>query len=81
MKISIFSNDKTTMKDEIILSIIVILALILGLLFIYLKPNVWIIQSSSFVVLGVMLLLFSVMMVPSIVVRFITNNKINRGDK
>lgn len=81
MKISIFSNDKTTMKDEIILSIVILTSFILGVLLIVFRPSIWIIRSNDSVVFGALLVMFFVIMLPIIMYRFATNNKTNKEEK
>lgn len=81
MKISIFSNDKTTMKDEIIILTIILISLIAGVLLIVFRPSVWIVSSNDSIVFGVMLVMFFVIMLPSILYRFATNNKTTKEEK
>lgn len=80
MKLSIFSNDKTTAKDEIILTLFVLVAVAIGILLVVFRPSFWIIDSNEFVVTGVMLIMIGVILSPSIAYRFMTNTEINKKD-
>lgn len=75
MKLSIFSNDKTTAKDEMILSLFTLACMVLGIMLIVYKPTLWIISASNFVVLGVLLLMIAIMFIPCILYRLSTNHK------
>ena len=70
----IFKNDKTTIKDEIALLAISVIALVIGVVLIVTKPEVWFISQANFVTLGALLILFFVMMIPSVLYRFMTND-------
>ena len=76
MKFSIFSNDKTTCKDEVILSIITVSAAVIGVLLI-LKREQFRLFSRIVGTAGVMIMLFVVMMAVVIIYRFATNYKDN----
>ena len=73
MKVSIFSNDKSTMKDELILCAFTLVCLVIGILLMTLT-------NDSLVVLGVMFIAIVVMFVPCIIYRFMTNNEINKRE-
>lgn len=73
MKFSLFENDKSTVKDEIILTLIVIVCLAVGILLIVMKPSIGFITQSITAVLGVMLVLAAVMYIPGLIYRFMTN--------
>lgn len=68
----IFSNDKTTAKDELVLMIFVAICLVLGVVGVILQPSV------SLTVFGVLLLVTGVMFIPSIVWRLHENYKLNK---
>jgi hypothetical protein len=74
MKINPIKNDPTTMKDEIVLSIITALAFAVGIALIVLKPNFWFIGADDSVVFGVLIMIASIVYVPSIIYRFMTNH-------
>lgn len=80
MKLSIFSNDKTTAKDEIILTLFVLAVVVIGVLLVVFKPTFWIIGSTEFVVTGVLLIMIGVILSPSIAYRFMTNTEMNKKD-
>lgn len=57
MKFSFVKNDKTTYWDEIVLSLITLVALAIGALLIVFRPSFWIITESISVGFGVIALL------------------------
>lgn len=76
----LFSNDKTTCKDEIILTIITSIVFIVGILAIILRDMLG--KFSSIVCTsGVVMLVFVMMMSIIIGYRFATNYKDNKKDK
>lgn len=75
MKFSLFQNDKSTMMDEIILTIMVLGFIGAGIALIVLRPSFWIIEQSHTVVLGVILVMAGVMYTPGLIYRFMTNDK------
>lgn len=75
MKVSLFKNDKTTYKDEVIISIIVALSVLAGLALVLIKPSIGFLTERYTVVFGALLLLFAVMLVPCIFYRLSTNDK------
>lgn len=77
VKLSIFSNDKTTCKDEIILSVITALAAVLGV-FLIVKRSLFGAFSGIAGTAGVVILVFVVMMSVIIAYRFATNYKDNK---
>ncbi len=74
MKISFIKNDTTTYKDEIVLSLITLFALVIGVLLVIFRPSFWIISESRSGVLGVLLVLLALMYVPCIIYRLVENN-------
>lgn len=77
MKLSIFSNDKTIAKDEVVLALIALISLLFGVLLLVFKPSLWLIESNDFIILGVILIMIATMFAPCIIYRFATNNKLN----
>lgn len=75
MKLSLFTNDRTTVKDEIILSIMVLILLAIGITLIVTRPSFWIIEQHHTIVFGVLLTLVGVMYIPGLIYRFMTNDK------
>lgn len=65
----IFSNDKTTAKDEVVLMIFVAICFIIGVVWQY---------NTSTTVFGVLCIVTGVMFIPSIVWRLHENYKINK---
>lgn len=73
MKFSLFRNNKTTFKDELVLELIVSVSLAIGTLLVVTAPSVWIIQSSTTKVFGVLWIMVGVMFLPSLIYRLFTN--------
>ena len=74
MKLHLFSNDKSTAKDELIITIFALCSFILGVILIVFRPSFWIISSEIIICTGVMLVATAVVLVPSIIWRLSTNN-------
>jgi len=74
MKLSLFRNDKTTFKDELVLALIVSVSLTVGILLVVTAPSVWIIQSSTTKVFGVLWIMVGVMFFPGLIYRLFTND-------
>lgn len=68
----IFSNDKTTAKDEVVLMIFVAICFILGVVGVVWQYN------TSTTVFGVLYIVIGVMFIPSIVWRLHENYKTNK---
>lgn len=77
MKVSIFSNDKTTCKDEIVLSVITAIAAVLGV-FLIVKRSLFGALSVIAGTAGAVIIVFVVMMTVIIIYRFATNYKDNK---
>lgn len=73
MKFSLFKNDKTTFKDELVLALIVSISLAVGILLVVTAPSVWIIKSSTTKVFGVLCIMVGVMFLPGLIYRLFTN--------
>lgn len=73
MKFSLFRNDKTTFKDELVLALIVSVSLAVGILLVVTAPSVWIIQSSATKVFGALWIMAGVMFLPGLIYRLFTN--------
>ena len=71
--LKIFSNNKTTAKDEVILSVCVVIVLAVGVVLAVLQP------SNLLTVFGVIIAYTGVMFIPSIVWRLHENYKENKG--
>lgn len=74
MKSSLFRNDKTTFKDELVLALIVSVSLAVGILLVVTAPSFWIIQSSTTKVFGVLWIMVGVMFFPGLIYRLFTND-------
>lgn len=68
MKFSLTQNDKSTAMDELILGLMALVCLAIGVLLIVFRPGIWIIESNTMVVAGVMF-------VPCVIYRLLTNDK------
>ena len=75
MKLSPFKNDKTTMWDEIIFTVIILIVGAIGLALIIKKPSFWFITGASSASFGVLMVLLTVMFIPGLIYRFATNDK------
>lgn len=73
MKFSLFRNDKTTFKDELVLALIVGVSLAVGILLVVTAPSFWIIQSSTTKVFGVLCIIAGGMLLPGLIYRLCTN--------
>ena len=74
MKFSLFTNDKSTYWDEIILFLIIIISCTIGILLIIYRPTFWIIDESITVVFGVLVTMFGVMFIPGAIYRVFHND-------
>lgn len=75
MKVSLFHNDKSTNKDEIILGVITVIAAIVGIILITLKPSMGFVSEEVFVGFGIALLFLSIMYLPYLIYRLFHNDK------
>lgn len=72
---NILKNDKSTVKDEMILFLIIVGCFLAGGLLIVYKPAFGLITSVHTVVLGVMLVLIGAMFIPGFLYRLFENTK------
>lgn len=77
MKISLFSNDKTTCKDEIVLTVITAIVFVISM-FLIVKREIFGAFADIVCVTGVVMLVFVVMMAVVIAYRFATNYHDNK---
>ena len=75
MKFSLFKNDKTTAKDELLLLLFIIACLLIGVPLFALAPEFWIVTSSMTKIFGLVWILAAVMFVPGLIYRLMTNTK------
>lgn len=75
MKVSVFENDKSTAKDEIILGIITVLILIAGIVLVVVRPTFGLPDSVLSISFGVIMILLAVMFIPCLIYRLFTNDK------
>lgn len=72
---NILKNDKSTVKDELILLLIILGCLLTGGLLIVCKPAFWLITNTHTVVLGVLFILMGVMFIPGLIYRLFENHR------
>ena len=75
MKVSLFKDDKTTHKDEVVLSVITVICMAAGILLVIYKPAFWIISGTLTAGFGVAAILFAVMLIPCIIYRFVSGRQ------
>ena len=74
MKFSLFKNDKSTVKDEILLGLIIAAFILLGVLICIFNPSFFIISKSVSFVFGILMIVSGVILLPSLLYRLMTNN-------
>jgi len=75
MSVNPIKNDKSTSKDELILSIITLIVIGIGLVLVILRPEVSFIKSNISLGFGIAMLLLGTMYIPCIIYRLMTNSK------
>ncbi|CDA24373.1 unknown [Roseburia sp. CAG:197] len=75
MKFSLFHNDKSTVKDELLLFLFIAFWLVCGILLVVYKPSFFIIDEAESTVFGVLCILIAAMFTPGLVYRLFTNDK------
>jgi len=75
MSFSLFKNDKTTVWDEVVLAIIIIVSIVVGILLAVLRPVFWIVGANGSCMLGVLCILFGIMFIPGLIYRLIDNDR------
>lgn len=74
MKIHLFSNDKSTAKDELVLTLVLIITAIIGVLLIVFRPHISIIKSETSAMIGAMMVIVVIVLSPIIIYRLMENN-------
>jgi hypothetical protein len=74
MKFSLFRNNKSSFKDELVLALIVGISLTVGILLVVFAPSVWIFESSTTKVFGVLWIVVGAMFLPGLIYRLFTND-------
>lgn len=77
MKLSLFTNDKSTDKDEFALLGFIVTCILAGIVLLIIKPEFWIVDQMLTVSFGVLLILTGIMFIPGLIYRFMTNDKEN----
>ncbi len=75
MKNILFHNDKSTIKDELLLLLFILACIISGILLFMFAPDGWIIAKSTIRVFGLVWIVAGVMFIPGLIVRLLENNK------
>ncbi len=78
MKFSFTKNDVTTYKDEVILSLITLAALVIGILLVVYRPSFWIISESMSACFGLLFLWLAFVYIPCIIYRLFENHKTSK---
>lgn len=81
MKFSFVKNDTTTYWDEIWLSLITLIALVIGVLLVVFCPSFWLISESTSICFGILSLLLVVMYTPCIIYRLFENKNGKKENK
>lgn len=75
MKFSLFKNDKSTSKDELILFVFVAICLVAGIYLVVKAPVFLVIDEVMSKTFGVLWILIAVMFIPGLIYRLFTNDK------
>ena len=75
MKFSLFRNDKTTAKDELLLLGFILACLAVGIALIITQPSFWLFDRIFFAGVGVAFVITGVMFIPGLIYRLMTNDK------
>lgn len=75
MKNFLFKNDKSTIRDELLLLLFILACIGVGVLLIIFAPADWFISAAGFKMFGVLWILVGVMFIPGLIYRLFTNNK------
>lgn len=79
MKDFLFHNDKSTVKDELLLLLFILICIGVGLLFYIFAPNDWVISNSTIKIFGIVWILAGAMFIPGFVYRLFSNNTNAKG--
>ena len=79
MKFSLLKNDKTTIKDELLLLAFIVACFAIGIPLFAIAPSFWIVDSMITKGFGLVLIITGVIFIPGFIYRLITNDK-NRGE-
>ncbi len=74
MKFSLFRNDKSTYKDELILLLFIFGCLAGGIALCIFKPAFWIFKAEDIMEIGILMIICGGMFVPGLIYRFFTND-------
>ena len=74
MKLSLFENDKSTIKDELVLGLITIVSAAFGIFLVVARPSFWFVSGDDLVVFGVLFIVLALMYFPCLVYRIFEND-------
>ena len=75
MKFSLFQNDKSTIKDELLLLTFIVACLAIGIPLFAFAPSFWIVDSMITKGFGLVLIITGVMFTHGFIYRLMTNDK------
>ena len=75
MKFSLFHNDKSTAKYDLLLFLFIACWLVCGILLVVYNTSFFIIDEAESTVFGVLCILIAAMFTPGLVYRLFTNDK------
>ena len=73
MKFSLIKNDRSTVKDELLLLLFIVTCAGIGTALIVFRPTFWIITSELTECFGVAWVVVAVMFIPGLIYRLCTN--------
>lgn len=75
MKFSLFQNDKSTIKDELLLLAFIVVCLAIGIPLFAVAPSFWIVDSMITKGFGLVLIITGAMFTPGFIYRLMNNDK------
>lgn len=75
MKFKLFSNDRSTVKDELLLLGFILLCLSVGSVLLILRPSFWCLDQFVSLGLGMLLTLTGILFIPGLIYRLMTNDR------
>lgn len=81
MMFSLFKNDRSTIKDELLLLGFIVIFLAAGTALFITRPSFWIVGKTFSMGLGIILIFTAVMFIPCLIYRLLTNDKTPQNDK
>ena len=75
MKFSLFKNDRSTAKDELLLLLFILVCIGIGTALVATSPQFWIIDSAFSGSFGILWIITGVLFVPALIYRLAHNDK------